>query len=280
VIDNAAIGRRITAQGRTLAAVLATAVFLLPIAFLIAGAVHQIGLPPSGGYDWLPNPATLENFTAAQDSVALEPGLRNSLFVVVIALPLSLVIASMAGFAIATAPRRFRAVVLSATVVAVMTPSTALWIPRFALYDTLGLTDTIVPLVLPALIASTPIAVLLFALAYWRVPTGVVDAARVDGIRPLALWWRVMVPLGRPATYAAVLVTFLFHWSSYAEPLLVITDRRRETAAIVVGQLGAVDFAKLPVALAGALLFTLPALAVFVVAQRALFAPQWTEGVR
>ena len=91
-----------------------------------------------------------------------------SLGAAALAVPLSVLVASWAGFAM-TQVSRFRSPALvAASVVALMVPVTALLVPRFVLYRLLGLTDTLVPLVLPALLATSPFYVLVYYLAFPR----------------------------------------------------------------------------------------------------------------
>jgi multiple sugar transport system permease protein len=85
--------------------------------------------------------------------------------VAVIAVPVSVLVAAWAGFALTRLPRRTALVVAAASLVALMVPATALLVPRFAVFRALGLTDTLVPLVAPALLATSPLYVLVYYLA-------------------------------------------------------------------------------------------------------------------
>ena len=257
--------------GRGAAIVAAGTTFALLPAFLLLGALRRPGLPPPNGFDWVPNPAEWGNFGAALRTVELSHFLWNSVVVVVIAVPVTLVVASLAGFAIVAARPRQRVWLVTLTVLALMVPAGALWVPRFAVFEWLGLTDTIWPVVAPALMATTPFAVLLFALAYRRIPATLFEAAAVDGVPPLVVWWRVAVPLGRSATFAVAMVAFAFHWSNYVDPLLYLSSPQKATASLGLARLTALEAPQLPVALAAAVLVTVPAVIAFLLAQRALF---------
>ena len=249
---------------------------LLP-AFLVLGALRQPGLPPPSGFEWVPDPVEWGNARAALDAVPLGTFLWNSVVVVVLAVPVTLVVGSLAGFAIVTSRPRQRTWLVAVTVVALMVPPTALWVPRFAMFEWLGLTDTIWPVVAPALIATTPFAVLLFVLAYRRIPATLFEAAAVDGVTPIVTWWRVAVPLGRNATFAVAMLAFAFHWSNYVDPLLYLSSPEKATAALGLARLTALEAPQLPIALAAAVIVTAPAVGAFLLAQRALFDRVVTE---
>ena len=153
----------------------------------------------------------------------------NSLFVVAIAVPMTVLIASWAGFAIAASPRNTSRRLIVISVIALMVPAGALWIPRFAMFRWIGITDSPWPLVSPALMATTPFYVLLFALVYARIPKPLFDAARLEGLTPYAIWRRVAFPLGKPAAFAVAVLAFVFHWANFLDPLLYLSTPERFT---------------------------------------------------
>ena len=91
---------------------------------------------------------------------------------------------------------------VAVSLVSLMVPITALLVPRFALFSWLGLTNTYVPLVAPALIGTSPFYVLLFYWAFRRIPSELYEACRLEGLSPFTVWWRVALPLVRPVTVA------------------------------------------------------------------------------
>ena len=263
--------------GRAIAIVALCGLFLLPLAFMIAGALRQAGLPPPQGFEWLPEEPTWSNFRFVFDFIPLWELLRNSLVVVAVAVPLTVVIASWAGFSIATASPAVRRRLVVLSVVALMVPTTALWVPRFAGFRWLGLIDTPWPLIAPALMATTPFYVLLFAYAYARVPRNLFEAAQLEGMSPLRVWRHVAWPLGRAATFAVAVLAFVWHWSNFVDPLLYLNSPERFTLPLGLRALQTLEPANHPILLAGAVVATLPPLAAFLLAQRA-FLVRTVEG--
>ena len=164
--------------------------------------------------------------------------------------------------------RRLSALLVGASLVALMVPITALLVPRFALYRVLGITDTLVPLVLPALVATSPFYVLVYYVAFRAVPRDLYDASLLADVSPMRMWWRVAMPLVRPVTVAVAALVFVLTWSNFLEPLVYVYDRDLFTVPLALRSLSTLDPADYSVFLAGAVLASIPALVLFGVAQR------------
>ena len=229
-------------------------------------------MAPPDGIEWLPDPVAWSNYDLVDRFIPLGQMMRNSLMVVAIAVPLTILVASLGGFAIAAATPKARRVLIGLSLVALMVPVTALWVPRFALFKWLGLTDSLVPLVAPALMATTPFYVLLFALAYWRIPRNLFDAARLDGLSPFQIWWRVALPLARPTIFAVGVLAFAAHWSNFVEPLLYLSSPEKFTLPLGLRALQTLEPANHPILLAASVLVTIPPVVAFLLAQRAFFS--------
>ena len=248
---------------RQLAATLIAGAFLLPLVFLVLGALRDPGEPPPTGLEVLVPQPSLAGFERAFNLVALGRQLVNSGIVALLAVPLSVLVASWAGFATTRLSARGRRLVVGASLVALLVPLSALWVPRFVLFSKLSLVDTWVPLIAPAAMATSPLYVLLFTWSFSRLPRDLVDAARLEGLGLFAIWRRVASPLVRPTTFAVGALAFVFHWSNFVDPLLYLNDPDLFTAPLGLRQLkdlGATDF---PTLLAASLVVTLPAAIAF-----------------
>lgn len=244
------------------------AVFTPPLLLLVAGSFREPGQPPPVGVDLVPDPASTEGYRQAIDLGGLLRATVNSLLVAGIATPLSVLVASLAGFALTQVSRRVAAAVIAASLVALMAPATALLAPRFAMFRALGLTDTLAPLIAPALLATSPLYPLIYYVAFRAQPRDLHDACRLADLSPLQVWWRVAMPLARPVTAGLAALTFLLTWSNFLDPLIYLYDRELFTLPLALRSLAVLDPTNFPVFLAGAVLATAPALLVFGIAQR------------
>ena len=255
---------------RTLGAVFVVLVFVPPLLLLVSGSFTQPGLPPSPTPQLVPDPVSTAGY---QQALALGGLLRaslNSILVAAVAVPLSVLVAALAGFALARLAPRVTATVVAASLVALMVPATALLVPRFAIFRLLGLTDTLVPLIAPALLGTSPLYVLVYYLAFRALPGELYDACLIEDLSPVRIWWRVALPLVRPVTAGLTALTFVLTWSNFLDPLVYVYDRDLFTLPLALRSLSVLDPTNFPVFLAGAVLATAPALIVFVLAQRRL----------
>jgi multiple sugar transport system permease protein len=244
------------------------AFFALPLVLMFTGSLRRAGAPPPRTPELFPDPIVLGNYGRAFELVDLGRFAFNSLVVAAIAVPLAVLVASWAGFALSQLRGRIESIVVALSLVALMVPLTALLVPRFALFKTLGLTNTYVPLIAPALIGMSPFYVLVFWWSFRRLPRELFDAAAIDGSTPFQTWSRVGMPLNRGTTAAVALLAFIFTWGNFLDPLIYVFDRELFTLPLGLKSLAQLDPANYPLLLAGSVVATAPVVAAFLVAQR------------
>jgi multiple sugar transport system permease protein len=244
------------------------AVFLLPLLWMVTASLRGPGLPPPASVEWLPSAATTGNYGTVFELLPFGRYLLNSLAVVALAVPLTVVTASMAGFAMALLERRTRGALMVLSVGLLMVPVTALWLTRFLLFNWIGLTDTLLALVVPALAGSSPLFVLIYYWTFRRASAEVFEMARLDGAGPLGVWRRIAMPNALPSTVAVAVLTFILYWSDFISPLLYLRDQDLYTLPLGLRQLQQLDPTGWPVMMAGAVMLTLPAVLFFLVVGR------------
>ncbi len=249
-----------------------SAVFLAPLVVMVLGSLQRPLQPPPNGLDLWPDPAEWANYATVSRFMPLGRLLLNSLLLVVVAVPVTVVVTSMAGLAIVTARGRLRRLLIGVSVLMLLIPAAALWVPRVVLLRGLGLADTPVTVALLALAGTTPFYVLLFALAYSRIPATLLEAATLEGLSPLAVWRRVALPLARPAAVAVAALSGLYYWSTFMDPLTLVSSPGNWPVALGLRNLSEMEAALYPIHLAAAVLVTAPALLAFGLAQRSFFS--------
>lgn len=253
--------------------ILLASAFTLPLVIMVVGSLGTPGLPPpDGGLDLVPDAPRWANYRDAASIVPLRTQVLNSLLVVLVAVPISVLVGSLAGFAMAVGTRAQHRLLVVATLAALFVPAAALWVPRVAMVRWAGLAGHPLSVTFTALIGTSPLFVLLFALAHRRIPSSILDAARSEGLSALRTWWSVAVPLTRPTSYAVAVLSLVAHWGNAVEPLLLLTREERQTAALGIRALSSLEPTLYPIFLAGAVIVTVPAVAAFLLTQRAFFA--------
>ena len=178
----------------------------------------------------------------------------------------TVLVASMAAFALSRLRFRGRNLVFWLVLAGIMIPGEVLIVPLFREFDTLGLLNTYWAVILPQVPAA--IAVFIFKQFFDGLPKELEDAARVDGASFLRIYWSILLPLSRPVVAAVSIFTFVWSWNNLLWPLLVVTNPDLMTIPVglasVQGSYG-IQYADL---MASALLGGLPLIVLFLLFQR------------
>jgi multiple sugar transport system permease protein len=242
--------------------------FLVPLWFMVSGSFREPGTAPPRSPELIPRPLSTTSYDRAFDLVDLARHTVNSTIVAALTVPPAVLFASWAGFALLLVGGRTRTWLVALSFAALMVPLTALLVPRFVLFRWLGLIDTWVPLVAPALIGLSPFYVLLFYWSFRRLPPELFEAARLEGMSPLSMWRRLAMPLVRPVTVAIALLAFIASWGNFLDPLIYLFNPDLYTLPLGLRSLETLDRTNYPMLLAGAVVATAPVVAAFAVAQR------------
>ncbi len=253
-----------------LLATLLAAPFLLPLYWAVVASLHAPGLPPARTIEWWPAAPHWENYAEIFRLIPLERYLLNSLLVVAVAVPATLLTASLAGFGMSQLRGGAGRRLAMWSILLLLVPGTAVWVLRFQIMQRLGLVDTLWALVVPAFAASNPLFVLLFYWTYRRVPQEVYESARIDGAEAGAVWWRIAQPLAWPTSAAVAILAFVLYWSDFTAPLLYLYRPDLYTMPIGLEILRQMDPTNWPLLMAGAVLMALPIVLLLLALQRLL----------
>lgn len=245
-----------------------TAVFILPLFWVMVASLRLPGLPPPNQIEWWPPDPQFGNYPFIFDLLPFGRYMINSLIVVGTAVPLTLLTASLTGFALAQLPLRQQRHWFFFNVALLLIPGASVWLFRFQILRWLGLLDSLWALILPAFAASSPLFVLLYYWACRQIPAELVEAARIDGAGPLRCWWQVVMPLAHPTTVAVTVLTFVLYWSDFISPVLYIYRPAYYTLAVGLQIMNQLDPTNWPLLMAAAVVMTLPVLFLFLWLQR------------
>lgn len=257
--------RRALGHAASIAVALA---FLLPLFWMVAGSLRMPGLPPARTIEWLPDPLSPGNYARIFEILPLGHYAFNSLLVTSIGVPLTVLVASWAGFAMAQLPARSRGRLVVASIGLMMVPISALFLTRYVLFTWAGLVDSHAALIAPAVMGTSPLFVLLFYWTFRRVPAEIFESARLDGASALRTWGLIAMPLTVPTTVTVGVLAFLFYWSDFVSPLLYLKSEALYTLPVGLRQLQQLDPANWPLVMAGAVVMTAPSVLAFLAVQR------------
>jgi lactose/L-arabinose transport system permease protein len=178
---------------------------------------------------------------------------------------LSVLLTSMAGWALVRYRFWGKGAVIALILGTVTLPYFAVVIPQFILVaNTFGLSNSWVALIVPPLFNS--LGVLFMRQAFSMMPQELFDAAQVEGVKERQIFFRVALPLAKPTIAALCIILFLASWNSYLWPLLIASQKA--TAPVALGSLIGLTRVSWGAIMAGAVLMTAPMLLVFIFLQR------------
>ncbi|MGV0816583.1 carbohydrate ABC transporter permease [Martelella sp. AMO21009] len=255
--------------------------FVFPFIWMLSGALKgQADVFSSASLI----PATI-HWSNFSEVFAYQPFARqyfNSLYIAVIVTGLTLFLSSMAGYALARLRFAGSALVLLLLISALMMPEEVTIVPNFFLMKNLGLMNTHMPLILLPLFGSQGVmATFLMRQYFLALPKELEEAGRMDGLTRFGVYFKVALPLSKPALAAVGIITFLFSWNLFLEPLVFVNDIKLFTLPLALANF--TDTYGLPLwhlQLAATALAVIPMLIVYILAQRQIVESFALSGVK
>ncbi|WP_406395310.1 carbohydrate ABC transporter permease [Streptomyces sp. NBC_00882] len=227
----------------------------------------------------IPTHPTLANFRELFSSLDFTSMFANSVIVALSVTAGNLIFCSMLGYALAKLEFRGRRGVFMLVMATLMVPGLVTFVPLYVLVANMGLTGSLLGLILPFLV--TPFGVFLMRQFISTLPDELIDAARVDGCSELAIFWKVILPLTKPALATLGIITFLGSWNNFLWPLVVAQNESQYTLPVGLALASSgQDFTRYGVLLAGAVVVLLPVMVVFLLFQRHFVAGIATTGLK
>lgn len=256
--------------------------FVFPFWWMITSSlkssVEIFAFPPT----LLPTTWRWQNFV---DVFAYQPFARhyfNSLYIAIVVTIGTIFVSSLAGYAFARIAFRGKTIIFLALLSALMMPTEVTIIPNFFFMTSLGLIDTHIPLILlPVFGANGVVGTFLMRQFFLSMPREIEDAAMIDGLGRFGIFWRIALPIARPALGALAILSFLYSWNLFLEPLVFVNDLKLFTLPLSLNNFN--DAYGLPIwhlQLAATTLSVIPVLIVYVLAQRLIIESFTLSGVK
>jgi putative chitobiose transport system permease protein len=213
-----------------------------------------------------PTKPGLDNFIEVFRTIDLISYYKNSVLISVATVIGTIVICSLAAYPLARMQFPGRKFVFGAIIATMILPAEVNFLVNFITISKLHLNDTVSGVVLPNLAGA--VGIFLMKQAFEAVPQDLIDAARVDGANEWEIFWKIMLPLAKPAIGALTILTMVTAWNQYIWPSVVMTSPEKFPLSVGVLYLAGSFSFKTRVVAAGAVLTVLPILAVFIFTQR------------
>jgi putative chitobiose transport system permease protein len=254
-------------------------VMLLPLVWLTSTAFKAptediFQFPPR----FLPSQPTLQNFVTVWQTNPFGRYLFNSTLVAILTVGLNLLLCSLAAYPLARLEFRGRDLIFSLVVSTILIPFQVVMIPLFILIVQLGLRNTYLGLIFPAI--ASAFGIFLLRQAFQGVPKELEEAARIDGCSELGIWWFVMLPSIRPALVTLAIFVFIGSWSDFLWPLIILDQQEYYTLPLGVAKLAGAFSLDWRLIAAGSVISIAPILLFFVLMQNYIVPTETASGVK
>lgn len=241
--------------------------FLLPLFWMISTAFKPAEQIYTTAVQWLPAPATLENFSRAWDLLDFPRFIRNSVVITALSVLGTLASSSIVGYAFATLSGRGKSALFAGVIGTLLIPPTVTWIPLFVLFSRLGWVNTFLPLIVPSFFANA-FYVFLFRQFYRSLPDELFQSAEIDGCNPLTAYWWIALPLSKPAIATVAIFSFIGSWNDFIGPLLYLNTTSKFTLSLGLSLFHGLFFTQLEYLMPMSLVALLPVMILFFFAQK------------
>lgn len=225
----------------------------------------------------IPGTYFVENFKALMAAQAVGKSLGNSFKYAIILTLVSLVVCSLAGFGFEIYHDKAKDAVMSIILLAMMVPFVATMIPLFQMFSKAGWLNSTIGFILPTI--STPFLIMMFRQSARSFPHDIMEAARIDGLSEIRIFFQMFIPTMRSTYAAAMTITFMNAWNSYLWPKVIMTSADSQTMPMVVANLTQGYVTDYGILMLAVLICTLPTAIVFFCLQKA-FAEGITGAVK
>jgi len=220
---------------------------------------------------WVPDPWTLQNYIDIWQGIDLARNFTNSVLVSLSVTALMLVTCSMAGYAFAKKQFWGKEALFTLLIGTMTIPGFVMLVPLFLLIINLGWYDELVGVVIP--FSAGVFGIFLLRQFISTIPDELLDAARIDGASDLDIWWRIVIPLCRPALATLAIFTFQGNWNAFLWPLILLDSKDRWTLMLALVRYNQdipmqIEWARL---MAGVTIAVLPLMIIFLFLQRYFF---------
>lgn len=288
----------------TILLVLGGVSMMLPMVWMLSTSFKSLNdifaVPPI----WIPNPLHFENYPNAWNLVDAQTGramfsddswdffgltiqgvnfttyLVNTLFVSILACVGATLSSALVAFAFARLRFPGREFLWYICLATMMVPAQVTMIPQFVFFKTLGWYDTFWPLIIPAWLGGGAFNIFLMRQFFMTIPYEMDEAAKIDGCSNFGVFWRILLPLCKPALTTVTVFAFVYNWNDFLNPLIYLDSNNKKTLAIGLTNFVSLYGQDYHLLMAASLIITIPIALMFLVGQRYFIQGIATTGLK
>jgi alpha-1,4-digalacturonate transport system permease protein len=251
---------------------------LIPIVWLVLGSFKTPAELSERPPTLLPESWGLSNYTEAMTRFDFASYLANSVIVTLAATLLTLAINSMAAYALAKYNFRGKNALFLLTLATIMIPLQVILLPVYQVVASLGMVNTLWGLIIPA--AATPTGVFILRQYMLSIPDELIEAARVDGAGEFRIFFRIVLPMCRPALAVVAILSIMWRWNDFLWPLVVAQSEAVYTLPVALARFTAEETVPFNLIIAMSVVTVLPVIILFLFFQRQIVTGIANTGIK
>ncbi|MHA2857263.1 carbohydrate ABC transporter permease [Paenibacillus sp. HGF5] len=231
---------------------------------------------------WIPDPISFSNYTKVWQESPLLHGFMNSLIIVVIVLTIGMLVSAMSAYAFGKFQFPYKGVLFMGLLGTMMIPYSVVMIPQYVGFSRLDWVDTLLPLIVPGLFGN--IVVIFFIRQYLQsaMPTELIEAAKIDGCSFPGIFFKIALPIMKPALAAQAALGFMGIWNDFLGPLIYLHTPEKQTIQVLIASMQAMYIGQsdYPMIMAAAIIAMVPVIIVFFFCQRYFIESMAISGIK
>jgi ABC-type sugar transport system, permease component len=223
--------------GRYVILVVVAGMILIPIGYAVLGGFKTNGQLVGDPVSILPSPWVFSNYTDVlfgENAAAFWREAANSLIIAAVAVTATVGLASLAAFVFARMVFRGREAIYTLFVFGLLFPSAVAILPLYILVRQLGLSGNLLGVALPQAAFALPLTIIILRPFFRSIPLELEDAAKIDGCSSFGFFWRVLLPLARPALATVSVLAIVSTWNAFLLPLILLNGEDQWTLPLGV----------------------------------------------
>jgi len=241
---------------------------MLPFFWMISTSLKKPGTEFTFPIEWIPVPPRFGNYQNAWTILPFNQWLFNTVRITGLSILGHIVSCAIVGFGFARIRFPGRDAIFLLVLATMMLPYPSIIVPLFILFRKLGWINTILPLVVPTFFATSAFYIFLLRQFFMTLPLELDDAARVDGCSTFGIFYRICVPLIKPALGIILVFSFMHHWNDFLGPLIFLGDLDQYTLALGLRFFQGQHRVEWTLLMAASLIILSPCIVLFFIAQK------------
>lgn len=241
---------------------------LIPLAWMLRSSLMSSAeifeMPPK----WIPTPPRWSNYQQALTVLPFARYFFNTIVIVVLVVAGSVFTSSLCAYGLARIRWKGRRIVFACIISSMMLPFSVTLIPTFIGWKIIGITNSIIPLVIPAWFGGGAFYIFLLRQFYLGIPYDLDESARIDGANHFQIFTKIIFPITHPAVVVVGLFAFLNTWNDFLGPLVYLNDENKYTLALGLQLFNGMYKAEWHLLMAASCVVLAPVIIVFLFGQK------------